>query len=401
MQDYDNKLILSCADEEFRSLVDYVRFLKAQSITGQESRKLINGFLERRARRQGIPVHGTFELTPFCNLDCKMCYVHLERGSFHSNQLLTIDEWKSIMEHAFKAGMRQATLTGGECLTYPGFDELFLFLRQLGIGVSVLSNGVLIGPKWIEFFRYNQPEHIQISLYGSNDDTYEKVTGHRVFSRVYENIRLLMEAGVRTQISITPNRFMMDDMRPLVELAHSIGAPYEINCRLVQPRENTGRVIEDLNIDQYIDIYRIRAELTNTKLYPSDSCDLPDRNQNTCIQKGLLCGAGRSSFAISYAGYMMPCVSLEDVSTQVLSTGFEKAWDITHKASVNYLLPGECSACAYSPVCIRCQAQHKSAPKGHCNPQICERTRKLAEAGFFHYKGKRDSAKTDSYNSKD
>ena len=26
---------------------------------------------------KGIPISGTFELTPRCNISCKMCYVHL------------------------------------------------------------------------------------------------------------------------------------------------------------------------------------------------------------------------------------------------------------------------------------------------------------------------------------
>ena len=396
LQDDDKVLLLSCSDNEFDSLVDYVRYLNTQNITGRENRKLVKEFLERRARRQGIPLHGTFELTPFCNLDCKMCYVHLEKEAFHNNQLLPIDQWKLIMEHAFKAGMRQATLTGGECLTYPGFDELFLFLCRLGVRVSVLSNGTLIGPKLVEFFKKNPPDHIQISLYGSSDDAYEKVTRHRVFTDVYRNIQLLKKAGIKTQLSITPNRFMIEDMRQLVELTHSISLPYNINCRLIQPRINTGRVIEDLSIDQYIDIYRIRAELSNTKLYSNDPCELPEKNCNAHIQKGLLCGAGRSGFAISYDGYMMPCVSLEEISAPVLDLGFEKAWEIIHREASTCLIPGECNSCAYFPVCISCQAQHKSAPAGHCNPQICERTRKLVEAGFYHYRGKSALVKPDT-----
>ena len=29
-----------------------------------------------RADTQGIPLSGTFELTPRCNFNCKMCYIH-------------------------------------------------------------------------------------------------------------------------------------------------------------------------------------------------------------------------------------------------------------------------------------------------------------------------------------
>ena len=35
----------------------------------------IRQFLTRRSAAMGIPVSGTFELTPRCNLQCKMCYV--------------------------------------------------------------------------------------------------------------------------------------------------------------------------------------------------------------------------------------------------------------------------------------------------------------------------------------
>ena len=34
-------------------------------------------FLSFKARDKAIPISGSFELTPLCNLDCKMCYVRL------------------------------------------------------------------------------------------------------------------------------------------------------------------------------------------------------------------------------------------------------------------------------------------------------------------------------------
>ena len=33
--------------------------------------------LHRRADVQGIPLSGTFELTPMCSMSCKMCYVRM------------------------------------------------------------------------------------------------------------------------------------------------------------------------------------------------------------------------------------------------------------------------------------------------------------------------------------
>ena len=38
-------------------------------------------FLDARAREKGVPINVQFELTPLCNFDCKMCYVHLDKIS--------------------------------------------------------------------------------------------------------------------------------------------------------------------------------------------------------------------------------------------------------------------------------------------------------------------------------
>ena len=38
--------------------------------------ELFSTVLFAKADKLGIPLSGTFELTPRCNLDCKMCYIH-------------------------------------------------------------------------------------------------------------------------------------------------------------------------------------------------------------------------------------------------------------------------------------------------------------------------------------
>ena len=39
----------------------------------------ITEYLHAKAARQGIPLSGTFELTPLCNMNCRMCYVRMSR----------------------------------------------------------------------------------------------------------------------------------------------------------------------------------------------------------------------------------------------------------------------------------------------------------------------------------
>ena len=62
----------------------------------------------------------------------------------HNKSLLTVGQWKQIINEAYAAGMIRINLTGGECLTYPGSEELYLYLHGLGCELRVLINGVLL-----------------------------------------------------------------------------------------------------------------------------------------------------------------------------------------------------------------------------------------------------------------
>ena len=62
--------------------------------------------LQERTREADIPYHGSFELTPLCNLDCKMCYVHLQDPSV-KHRMLSGKQWLSIIQQAIDEGMHQ------------------------------------------------------------------------------------------------------------------------------------------------------------------------------------------------------------------------------------------------------------------------------------------------------
>ena len=162
-----------------------------------------HSFLQNKAWETGTPFHGHFELTPLCNLDCKMCYVHLRNDQMMGKQLLSPETWIDLIRQSCDAGMVNATLSGGECFTYPWFDEVFLFLKSKGIITTILTNGVLLDQQRIDFFKIHMPHQIQISLYGSTEDAYERVTGRRLFSTVFSNIKMAMDAKLPIKIAIT------------------------------------------------------------------------------------------------------------------------------------------------------------------------------------------------------
>ena len=223
-----------------KSLPELISFLHEKEVPNNQLWYYVGRFQENKAREKGIPFSGLFELTPVCNLDCKMCYVHLDHEQMSGKELLTISEWKDIMAQAHSMGMMYAELTGGECLTYPGFDELYLFLRSLGVRTGIKTNGVILNKKLELFDRYH-PSSVTVSLYGSSNEGYKNVTGHAVFDAVYDTLLKLKRVEYPVTIAITPSRYMLGDIENIIRLAEQLDFPFLLNILLFPPRDETGR----------------------------------------------------------------------------------------------------------------------------------------------------------------
>ena len=54
----------------------------------------ITEYLHTKAARMGVPLNGSFELTPCCNMACKMCYIRLTKAEQEAQApLRTAREW--------------------------------------------------------------------------------------------------------------------------------------------------------------------------------------------------------------------------------------------------------------------------------------------------------------------
>lgn len=371
-----------------QTLRELLRQLDEQGITDYRRYEAVRRFLSFKARDKPIPISGSFELTPLCNLDCKMCYVHLQKAQMNGAELLTVDEWKHIMQQAIDAGMMYARLTGGECLTYPGFRELYTFLQSRGVETAILSNGLLVDEDMVRFLVAHPPSAVQVTLYGASEEGYERVTGRRAFQRVLENIRRLNEAQLPLSIAVTPNEFMTDG-ESVIRLLHEEGFNFSINAGLMQPREETGRHLADATLDAYVAMMKLRMTLKGRQTEPDcDPESLPDPGSETpTATKGVRCGAGRSGFAIDWQGRMRPCNTFPCEPVEVLSLGFNEAWKRTNSIALNYPIPMECSGCTYETICKHCVAEHAAgAPAGHASPAICAWGQRMIVEGLLTIK---------------
>lgn len=371
-------------------LLDWLEQLEQQNVNKATLEFGMNNYLDRIARERGIPLKGTFELTPLCNLDCRMCYVHLSKEQLQKSgkALLIGEQWKHIMQQAIDGGMVYALLTGGEAMLHPDFDEIYLYLLSKGIQVSLNTNGLLLNDERVNFFRKFPPREIRVTLYGTSDDMYEAVTGNRAFKRAIEGICRVKEAKIPIAVNVTPSRYLsVEDILTLVKSVDSLGVPYGINSTLSTPREETGRAQDahDMSLDEYVQLYKRVNQMNGIRRIPRCEEEIPLAGGNEKGElKGFRCGGGRSSFAVVWYGAMQPCLSFDGIQVNLLEVPVAQAWQQVHRGAIDYPIPRECSGCAFERLCPVCVVQHaEDAPLGHASPRLCTRVRRLIREGLI------------------
>ena len=132
-----------------------------------ESSADIRRNLCRRCAGLGIPVIGIFELTPRCKLQCKMCYVRLTPQQMEPiGKELTARQWIQLAEDCRDAGMAFLLITGGEPTLRSDFAEIYESIAQMGLSVSINTNGTLLTPEIKKLWHRVPPAEGNVRGYG-------------------------------------------------------------------------------------------------------------------------------------------------------------------------------------------------------------------------------------------
>ncbi len=324
-------------------------------------------YLHRKGVAMGIPIAGNFELTPRCNFNCKMCYVHLSSKEVEKRgKELTADQWLNIAEKAKEQGMMFLLLTGGEPLIRKDFLYIYRELKKMGFMISINSNGSLIKGEILECFKENPPYRLNISLYGGSDSTYERLCGRAEYTRVINNIKAIKDLGisVRLNVSITPDN--KEDISLIYKKARELNVhiksttymypPIRINEKAIGCNSHRFTAEEAAHWKLHCDRERYTIEEMNryrdniTETISSETSYLEEN------QEGVSCRAGRSSFWITWDGRMLPCGMMVEPIAYPLKDGFKEAWKYIKEATKTIMLPKKCIMCNKRSLCPVCAA---------------------------------------------
>ena len=256
-------------------------------------------------------------------------------------------------------------MTGGEPLLYPDFKRLYLGLKQMGMILTINTNGTLIDEELAEFFGKYKPRRINITLYGADEESYTSLCHYPGgYERTMRGIRLLREREVDVKVGGSLTRANKDDLDRLLDVEKELGIPvrvdtymmpatrerelpYNMQSRLI-PEEAAQARIHALKREMGPDLF---PQYVQQSVYRADH---PEPSE--AVPGHMSCMAGQCSFTINWQGEMRPCVMLSEPAVSVFEVGFSAAWKQLVEETGKILLNAKCTVCHMRHLCRTCAA---------------------------------------------
>lgn len=331
-----------------------------------EGATTVERMLLEQAKRTRTPANGSIELLPLCNMNCDMCYVRLSREEMErKGRLRTADEWLEIGRQMKEAGVLFLLLTGGEPFLYPDFRKLYMGLKEMGMILTINTNGTLINEELAEFLGKYKPRRVNITLYGTKEETYANLCHYPGgYEKTLRGIRLLREHGVDVKVGGSLARANRDDLDRLLDLGEELKIPVRVDTYMmpaVRERELPYNMQSRLDPEDAAKarIHALKREM-GPELFPQYvqqsvyRADHPEPAEE--IPGHISCLAGRCSFTVNWQGELRPCVVLSEPAASVFEIGFEAAWKHIVEETDKILLNAKCSTCHLRHLCRTCAA---------------------------------------------
>lgn len=349
----------------------------------------ISTYLHTKGRRLGLPIAGNFELTARCNFNCPMCYVHLttEQLEKSGRKELSAEQWLKIAKDARDKGMIFVLLTGGEPLVRKDFFEIYRGMKELGLLISINSNGSMLRGEILEEFLKDPPFRFNISLYGGSNETYQNMCGIPAYDRVKENIRALRAAGVQVSLNLSITPYNCGDLARIYEDAKELDVNVKASSYMYPSVRVNGEQYGCGNRLSAADAARCAVQWDELR-FTEEEFNLRAQNMQKMVDEfpdgcpaetdeGVRCRAGSSSFWLTWDGKMLPCGMMTTPVAYPLEVGFETAWEQIKAETGKIHTPLECVGCDHKDICGVCAAvcYTETGRFDGVPTYVCEKTR--------------------------
>jgi radical SAM protein with 4Fe4S-binding SPASM domain len=308
-----------------------------------------------------LPFSGTIEVTHRCNNKCIHCCNNLPAGDdIARKKELNLDEYCRILDQIAAAGCLWILFTGGEIFVRRDFFDIYAYAKSKGFLITLFTNATLITPQIADYLHQWPPYSIEITLYGSTQQTYEAVSClPGSFERCLGGIQLLLEKQLPVKLKtvvMEPNKhefkaikqFVEDDLKQKFRFDAMLTPRCDCSQSPLAVRLSAAEVVGlDLAVPERVAAWKEFDQCFNRQ--PPD-CD----GEIPLYQ----CGAGHCSFSIDPYGRLRPCTTSPSQYYDLRTGSFDQGWNefLNNQRQKKTTRETKCSYCGIKPMCGLCPA---------------------------------------------
>jgi radical SAM protein with 4Fe4S-binding SPASM domain len=323
------------------------------------------------------PLRVNLELTEACNNACVHCYNfwrYQETGerAAYDDRSRSYEHFEKMLNVIIDQEVRTVTFTGGE--PFLRKDVLFPLVakaKQAGLRVLINTNATLITPHDVDQLKRLRVDGYLVSLLCADEETHNAMTNANSYTKTMQTITRLVASDQSVAVNMVISRDNLRFVRKTAQImsdmgAYSFSATPMLSCYLSAEHEKI-----NLSADQVKQVLRdlvwargslpIDVTVLDTVVYCMFTKE--ERIEFDGILGARYCCAGISDCALSPDGDLRPCILSTDVGGNILTDGWEKAWDNLGYWKAASMIPPECLTCAeVGP----CGGGCRSAAKAKC-----------------------------------
>jgi len=307
------------------------------------------------------PFIAGIELWPHCNFKCIHCYAESERTK--SCNSLSTEKFKEIIDILVEHSCIELFFTGGEALLYPDFKEIYVYAKEKGLIVSVLTNGSLINEEIIELWLEYPPDIVSMTMYGASAETYEKVTrNYKGYEMFIKGVELLEKAQIPFEIKCIGMKQNINDVLKIREYGRRKGLKNSMLSFYIRPMNDGNREPLGFRVEPH-EAFAIELEDPELRAYWENLASSKERITKTRRQEQGMqypCAIAKQFVFITHDGFMQGCVKEVNVRYNLLQGNFDEGWEFLGKELYEKKAKDDfkCLKCDKFKYCAECTADN-------------------------------------------
>ncbi|WP_395110012.1 radical SAM protein [Actinomadura sp. SCN-SB] len=223
--------------------------------------------------------------------------------------------------------LAQDALTGGEPLVDRLFPEVYATAFDLGMMISILTNGSrLHAAPILELLTQRRPLQITVSVYGATEASYDGLTRRRgAFKAFVRGVHAATEAGVPLSFSLIVTERNAAELEEMKRFSDQLGVPYDVYSNMSPTIHGGAETLPSQSVEHL----RRRRPFTG-------------------------CNAGRTFFHVDPFGRASICKIGREPNIDLLAEGAQGLARLGEIADGLLLRQGGCTGCTLQGTCGTC-----------------------------------------------